>query len=113
MDHAIKRAPQGSNSYTGLSLRTPPPSVSIHRSCFWRDVSRQRNSGGFAKFDLVAEFFDAAGETLRGPLFIHAGEVERAEIAIGHLISPQIISRGQDRSGDRDNGLLRTAPCVA
>jgi len=27
MDHATKRAPQGSNSYTGLSLRTPPPSV--------------------------------------------------------------------------------------
>ena len=44
-------------------LRHPCP---IHRSCFWRDVSRHRrvillprNSGGFANFDLVAEFFDA------------------------------------------------------
>jgi hypothetical protein len=71
-----------------------------------------RNSGGFANFDLVAEFFDATRKTLRGPLLIHAGEVERPEIAICHLIPQQIIRRGQDRSGDRDNSLLWTAPCA-
>src|ERR1700730_19334422 len=71
-----------------------------------------RNSGGFANFDLIAEFFDATRETLRGALLIHAGEVERPEIAIRHLIPQQIISRGQDRSGYRDNGLLWTAPCA-
>jgi hypothetical protein len=47
---------------------------------------------------------------LRGPVLINMGEVALSEIAIRHLITQQIIDGGQDRSGDRDNGLLWTAP---
>ncbi len=97
-------------SYSFFLRQTPPSKTPVFSPLF--SYFLPRNSGGFANFDLIAEFFDATRETLRGPLLIHAGEVERPEIAIGHLIPQQIISRGQDRSGYRDNGLLWTAPCA-
>src|SRR6202035_6188451 len=116
LPNGLPEAPIARPASVSGPRRHPCP---IHRSCFWRDVSRHRhvillprNSGGFANFDLVAEFFDATRETLRGPFLIHAGEVERPEITIRHLIPQQIISRGQDRSGHRDNSLLWPAPCA-
>ena len=46
-----------------------------------------RNSGGFANFDLIAEFFDSAREALRGSLLVDAREIERTGIPIRHLVA--------------------------
>src|SRR5271169_4380628 len=76
----------------------------------FRSNYQETSLGSFANLDFIAELFDAARQTLRGPLFIGAGEIERSEIAVRHPIAQAIIGDGKNGGGHCDDGFLWSTP---
>jgi hypothetical protein len=46
--------------------------------------------------NFIAELFDSACEAFCGSILVKAGEIERSELAIRHVIAQQIVSGGKD-----------------
>ena len=59
--------------------------------------------------DFIAELFYSACEALGSSIQVEAGEIERTQIVIRHLIALQIVSGGKDGSGHCQDSFLWTA----
>src|SRR5215211_7901973 len=94
--HHVRR---GRSNVDPLALPTKkPPGASAAKSC------------GGLHFDLVAEFLDAAGESLEDVLLVVAVEVVRAEVLVLDAVAEHEVDGRKHRGGHREDRLLRPAP---
>ena len=61
------------------------------------DFRQDFGLGNLSDLDFKAEFADSARQALGSPIAVEAGEVQVAEVPIGHPVAQQVISCGQGR----------------